>query len=513
MRALLLTLLCSLTLTGFTQAVPDVAGFTPNRYASAVLIVPDAAYSHLATGDTLFALDETDALVGRAFPDENGFAFTLWADDPYEAWSPEKDGLLDGEQFRLFSLRDGTIVSQAMSFDPEYQDLPYFGKDSLYVLSSLSVSANTLGFSAASASPPRGSTVTVDVRVVSDAPLAAVQVDLRGGGSVVPSSLPSGWTLSQATLSGGRTRFVLEGLGSPLPAGTQRLFQVSVLADAPKTLRLTRPIGSRADGLDAALNLGVSQFTVTPFLRGDVTANGVVDVADFSAVIDLILAEQTSEAGDLFPFPVGDDSLDVRDLVVLGRAVLTGSWPDGLPTSGIAPTQARTSSLAGTINLTYSDGHLVSPVRLRAVQGRARADSVSAVSGTSVLREGDDFLFYRLSSEGMSGEIGYVGAPIESITDLKGVDENGAIVELALSFSTLVDPDPLASTFRVFPNPTGSVLNVSGVEGTVVVLDVLGRRILTQEVTRTTTLDLSTLPPGQYFVRSERTTLPFTIAR
>ncbi|MBX2818950.1 MAG: DUF1573 domain-containing protein [Rhodothermaceae bacterium] len=70
--------------------------------------------------------------------------------------------------------------------------------------------------------------------------------------------------------------------------------------------------------------------------RGDASQDGAVDVLDLVLGIDYALgitvpdANQLSSA-DLFPFDAPDGGVDVRDLTVLSQAILSGTWPDGLP--------------------------------------------------------------------------------------------------------------------------------------------------------------------------------------
>ncbi|NNF03976.1 MAG: hypothetical protein HKN17_05880, partial [Rhodothermales bacterium] len=69
--------------------------------------------------------------------------------------------------------------------------------------------------------------------------------------------------------------------------------------------------------------------------RGDVSADGAVDVGDVVAGIDAVL-ERTDPAAvvgtlDMYPFPSGDGNVDVRDLTVLVHAILNGVWPDDVP--------------------------------------------------------------------------------------------------------------------------------------------------------------------------------------
>jgi len=70
--------------------------------------------------------------------------------------------------------------------------------------------------------------------------------------------------------------------------------------------------------------------------RGDASQDGVVDVLDLVLGIDYALGitlpdENQLSSADLFPFDASDGGVDVRDLTVLSQAILSGTWPDGLP--------------------------------------------------------------------------------------------------------------------------------------------------------------------------------------
>ena len=70
--------------------------------------------------------------------------------------------------------------------------------------------------------------------------------------------------------------------------------------------------------------------------RGDASQDGAVDVLDLVLGIDYALGITVPEATqlsstDLFPFDAPDGGVDVRDLTVLSQAILSGTWPDGLP--------------------------------------------------------------------------------------------------------------------------------------------------------------------------------------
>jgi hypothetical protein len=68
---------------------------------------------------------------------------------------------------------------------------------------------------------------------------------------------------------------------------------------------------------------------------GDATDDGVVDVGDLVLGVDVALGRVSVSAAavtslDLYPFPLGDGAIDVRDLTVLTQAVLRGEWPNAV---------------------------------------------------------------------------------------------------------------------------------------------------------------------------------------
>lgn len=84
--------------------------------------------------------------------------------------------------------------------------------------------------------------------------------------------------------------------------------------------------------------------------RGDAEGDGSVDVMDIVHAIDFVLARlgatpAQAAAVDLFPFPAGDDTLDVRDLTVLSQATVRGQWPDGV----LLPMDAASAGKTGDV--------------------------------------------------------------------------------------------------------------------------------------------------------------------
>ncbi len=68
---------------------------------------------------------------------------------------------------------------------------------------------------------------------------------------------------------------------------------------------------------------------------GDATDDGIVDVGDLVLGVDVALGRVSVSASaetslDLYPFPLGDGAIDVRDLTVLTQAVLRGEWPNSV---------------------------------------------------------------------------------------------------------------------------------------------------------------------------------------
>ncbi len=484
-------------------AASSPSDFVSNRYRSATVVVPAGAVDVLP-GDTLYAVGAGDDVVGVAAARVTGTGLAIWEDDPFR---PEKDGLVVGEEFRLLLLREGASIPLAFALDEAMtygETGPFYASGGVFALSAAEVSTSTVGFGSAGVTVPHGQAVSVPVAVSfqGDEPLAAVQLDLLGTVGAVQTALP-GWNLTTSAIDGG-TRIVLDGLQAPLPTGTHTLFTVDLTATAAQTLSITSVVGSldNSRGTDAALAVSQGTFAVSLTARGDVTGDGATDILDFSAVIALIQDGAHDATADLHDFPGGNGTTDVRDLVVIGKAVLAGTWPDGLPVH--TGSGARRAAGEGATLTLGPDGLLSSSVPLRALQGRSTADSLAALPDHGLLTQRDSagvaFLFYRVAPGALAAPFGYVDGT--DLSDLVGVTPDGERVSLTLAFTTATEGAPDALAFSVYPNPTRDAVRLRGPDGEVVVYDVLGR-VVRRVVHSGGPADVGVhdLPSGQYFFR------------
>lgn len=485
---------------------PGPSDFKPTGYRSATVIVPAGA-ADFVEGDTLFALDKRGEIVGVAPARAGGTGLAIWEDDPFGS-SPEKDGLLSGEEFRLWLLRDGVATPLAFALDPEVtygETAPFYTSEGLFVISNAQESESTVGFATAGTTVSHGQPLSIPVVVSfdNDERLAAVQFDLIGGSvDQIQTDLPD-WNLSTNPIEGG-TRVVLEGLSAPLSRGDHTLVTVEVTASEPVTLHIGAVVGSldNARGTDAALAIGQASHAVALTTRGDLTGDGAVDILDFSATLGLIQEGAYDRRVDLQDFPGGNGSVDVRDLVVLGKAILSGTWPDGLPV--LTDGSARRSSGDHPVLSISPDGLLSSSVPLRALQGRAVADSVAALADHGLITvdevTGVAFLYYRTSADSFTAPFGYLNG--SDVSDLIGVTPEGERVTLSAARATPTEEGPGGLAFSVYPNPTMGILRIEGPAGAVSIYDVLGREVRRYDQTgRSGEVDVRDLPAGQYLVR------------
>ncbi|MEX2401508.1 MAG: hypothetical protein WD423_12115 [Rhodothermales bacterium] len=246
--------------------------------------------------------------------------------------------------------------------------------------------------------------------------------------------------------------------------------------------------------------------------RGDAEGDGSVDVLDIVHAIDFVLARISPEpaqasAADLFPFPAGDGTLDVRDLTVLSQAVARGQWPDGFPLPIESVPVAKVSSGVAHVTL-QSTGvgeyvlELQHDVPIRAFQ--LILPTAERTSATS-LKHGDGFTL-RTGYDAERGELRIVGFVANG-----GAIEAG-VRRLAVSarvgsprYATVIgtDLDRIAVDAHVptlleseevpddemggpYPNPypsSGAPLRIERVppDAHVSIFDVLGREVLHRE--------------------------------
>ena len=149
--------------------------------------------------------------------------------------------------------------------------------------------------------------------------------------------------------------------------------------------------------------------------RGDAEGDGSVDVMDIVHAIDFVLARLTATpmqvaAVDLFPFPAGDDALDVRDLTVLSQAVMRGQWPDGvfLPMDTV-PTGKTEDAMAHVERIDEGGGKYVLRLQYDTSMRGFQFIAPSPAPGASVYVSTDSRVVLGSGYDEMRGEVRIVG--------------------------------------------------------------------------------------------------------
>ncbi len=243
--------------------------------------------------------------------------------------------------------------------------------------------------------------------------------------------------------------------------------------------------------------------------RGDVVGDGTVDAMDVVHAIDFVLHRLTPDpvqevAADLFPFPVGDGALDVRDLTVLARAIVSGRWPDDvdLPADesdagGTSPSGIRLSAGPQTIELTIERPIRAFQVVLPAV-GEAfvnlDASDADATIAFGVDKSAGELrvLVYRL--DGSSIEPGAIRIATQGVLGrpryvaVIGENRDRLVVDASV-WTGIESPPEMKRPGKPFPNPFRVGVDVltipTGTESTSVrVYDVLGRLVIRRDHAR-----------------------------
>ena len=507
------------------------------------IIVLADSLSGVSPGQSVRVMAE-NACVGEATYDGGNFSVSVWGSDPVE-----DNGLDDGDPLSLVVGETGTPLSGM------YED--YFGGGLHYltyapnaVLLShrLTVFSSDVGFTSAGTSIAQGEVAAAAVRLqhTGSIALAGFQLDLLGDGvgfdEVLAGAAVSGssWSFSVAPIEGG-VRVLAVNPGGGLAEGSHLVLNLVLSTPTGGEVQIANAIGTLADdaGTDAELGIGQGTFAVSVAPRGDVNEDGTVNIGDFVATIDVVLeVSDYNDAADLYPFPAGDDLVDVRDLNVLGRAILAGEWPDGGSVgTGLARVSSRfvkqgdksdksdeeTAQGDQETGLLYlhsvADGyHMGADIALRAIQGVAvTAGEIVGLEGATVVTQEEagavNFLVYSFSTNPLPalfaagpGDLGP-----ETLTGLVGVTMQGETVPLAVAFATASEGGPgEAVALELFPNPTsGTVRFTRPASGTV--YDVLGRQVF--EFEDASRLDMDALRAGAYYVRTKDRTFPLTVVR
>ncbi|HTY59342.1 MAG TPA: choice-of-anchor D domain-containing protein [Bacteroidota bacterium] len=193
---------------------------------------------------------------------------------------------------------------------------------------------------------------------VSGFPLHAVQFTMLTDGQIIFRGVDHGLDHSKFQLSYdvfrganangfGATddsiRVVLYGINSnslaalDYPSAILLKYDVVNIASAVETshIRLVNILGSLFDSSDGNVNsAGDETLTVTNRTsKGDVNLDDRIDVLDLLLVVDYITGRTTLSgaqftAADMFPYPAGNGAVNVQDLSLLQKTILTNMYPD-----------------------------------------------------------------------------------------------------------------------------------------------------------------------------------------
>ena len=247
--------------------------------------------------------------------------------------------------------------------------------------------------------------------------------------------------------------------------------------------------------------------------RGDVNEDGVVDLIDLVVGIDYILGRISLSTElalriDLFPFPDGDGSADIRDLTVLVRAINRGEWPDGVLLPGSIMASKYHVGETGSIYIQESEEQqtlvLEYDGNLRALQLLVRMSSSIESEDLVPLAGGDlvqtaihteastaSVVVYSLdgpiSREDRIGLLTLGFRPTDSLISVTGYGVTDDYERVVLEFGESVPRTVGAPTLgQPYPNPFSRAryesVNIpfeatTSLQGALEVVDVLGRTV------------------------------------
>jgi len=498
--------------------------------ASMNLVVLADSLVGMSEGQSVRAL-AGDTCVGEAVYTGGNLAIPVWGSDPID-----DNGLNEGDPVSLIVAETGVPLSGLVE-DYMGGNLMYLSymPDAVYLSHRLTVFASEVGFSSAGTSVGQGGQAEATIRLqhTGSVPLAGFQFDLMASGvnldAISAGGAVSGgsWSFSAAPIDGGVRVLAINPSGG-LSEGSHTIVNLNLSTTEGGTVQITDAVGTLADDVGTDADLGISQgtFTVSVDPRGDVNENGTVDIADFVAAIDIVLEVSTfNDAADVYPFPDGDDLVDVRDLNVLGRAILATEWPDGSPimtggNRGKDPSDVKRGGGVVYLHPLAGGGgyQLGTDADLRAIQGVAETTGeMTALGGATIVTHVEDsfthFMVYTLSTNPLPEffAAGPNDLSPETLTELVGVTLDGETVPLTASMATAGESGPdEAVALEVYPNPAREAIRFTrAVSGTV--YDVLGRRVA--EFEDAIRLELHSLRAGAYYVRAEDQTFPLTILK
>lgn len=291
--------------------------------------------------------------------------------------------------------------------------------------------------------------------------------------------------------------------------------------------------------------------------RGDADADGAFDVSDVVASLDASVsftppAAEVLHRHDLYPFPLGDGAVDIRDVTVAIQAILRNQWPDGSPLplapvvlpgspSSLAGALASASvSKSGSFRLVTSEFGLFveTPVALRGIQLEFR--SGSPISFQQPTKSGASLSTFIDAESGIhrvlllagahapfdAGHIVLSGIAPTEMELMSGiaVDTDGVKHQVVVEQANLTDLDPELpdDPIAVYPNPVrvGARLRVEAVPGRVQridVFDAIGRRVYSSTNVVGFVPPEAIRVPGFYYVRlaekEKATTISIIAAR
>jgi hypothetical protein len=202
-------------------------------------------------------------------------------------------------------------------------------------------------------------------------------------------------------------------------------------------------------------------------------------------------------AADLFPFPDGDEQLDVRDLTVLLRAVVMGQWPDAveLPldesvTTAIATGGNRLTVDPAVIELSHEEPLRAFQIVLPASSGAAvdfEASDVSATIESDFNKATGELRILVFRMDGSLIEPGAMRIVTAGVLDapryVTVIGEQRERLQLDSSTWTNVEPqpsvDPLANPYPNPFRPGVDMLRIPAPDrnAAVTIYNVLGREV------------------------------------
>ena len=353
-----------------------------------------------------------------------------------------------------------------------------------------------------------------------------------GDSAVVSVSVSNPTGSADLLLSGTPSPLALDVPDPIAPSGSADLLfrYVPLLADGGSrvgSFSLTHNTAAAATVFDwSALVLGG---------RGDTDADGAFDVADIVLSLDGTVSPASIPSDelarhDVFPFPLGDGALDIRDVTVAIQAILRNQWPDGsaLPQ---APSSAPLGKGVDIALVQTADSlWLSSPIELRGAQLEVVSNDPLPVAPPA--KRGATMSQWHDPSSGVQRILMLAGVReafspghILVATVPQGPMPPSSSEPVRLNTGVAVDrfggkhpivfrredglpelPEPDLDDFTVYPNPlpAGSPLSLDLPPFAITdifVFDALGRRLFSTG-DRIPTLPPDLFPaPGTYFVR------------